>query len=143
MTNKYGNFVLVKAYNLSDENEKKMLQSALQKHFVKIHSNKYRTRWTAFFEECAKNTPEISAKVLNKQAKANKERVSEMKIPSISEEFEDEQDYNRNFPGRKKSKLPTQLMQRAEPESFTDLRSKTRKMSAPLNMSLMRFTNNY
>ena len=54
MTNKYGNFVLQKLFNIGDENDKKLLLIALNKYYEKIHSTKYRTKWLSFFEESKK-----------------------------------------------------------------------------------------
>lgn len=55
MTNKYGNFALQKIFYLSEDSEKKLFLGAIIKSIDKIHSNKHRTRWISFLEECQKS----------------------------------------------------------------------------------------
>lgn len=142
MTNKYGNFVLLKVYNLNGETERKSIQAAFQKVFPKIHSNKYKTRWTLFFEECAKQAPEISTKILNKQSKPNKEQHlaedTKLKIPVISGDFEE---LNGNKKQTKNSN--THTPKAGLVDNTLVGRSKNRKYSAPISGPNMKFVSNF
>lgn len=144
MTNKYGNFVLLKAYNLAADREKKVLQTALQKSFTKIHSSKYKSRWNSFFEECSKKSNEISAKILNKQPKNSKEPLSaedKKKGSGGSEEDNDDSldGSNRKFSGRKKNKLPSHFAPKTNQVEIE--RAKNRKFSAPI--TALKFSTNF
>lgn len=54
MTNKYGNFVLLKIYSVAEEHDKKSLLIAILRQLERIHSAKYRAKWTSFVEDCKK-----------------------------------------------------------------------------------------
>ena len=51
MKNKYGNFVLLKIFNVADETDKVRLLEALQRYVNSVHVNKYKNRWLTFLEE--------------------------------------------------------------------------------------------
>ena len=51
MKNKYGNFVLIKIFSVSDENDKARLVEAIQKYVNAVHVTKYKTKWLTFLDE--------------------------------------------------------------------------------------------
>ena len=148
MTNKYGNFVLLKAFNLAGDREKRNLQNALQKCFAKIHSSKYKSRWSQFFEECLKKSSEFSTKPLNKPLRGSRDFLygedSKKRGSGGSDEAGDD-DFNddspQRFPGRKKNKLPTHYIPKTTQDTMPVERSKNRKSSAPI--SILKFSTNF
>ena len=146
MTNKYGHFVLRKAFNLSSDREKKTFFAMLLKNYAKIHSSKYKTRWASFFEECAKINPELSFKLPNKQLKSNRDVSSNEESKNAganslgSDENSDNQENpNAKFPGRRKNKLVSQMPVKSKQEPKE--RSQKRKNTAPI--SSLKFTTNF
>lgn len=137
MTNKYGNFVLKKAYNLAGDREKKNLHAALQKGFTKIHSSKFKSRWSAFFDECLKNPsdPQKLSKAASNEE--NKQRGND----DLDDEDSDQMDSNPKFPGRKQNKRATQIGMKTTQEPVKVERSKNRKNSAPINA--LKFSTNF
>ena len=51
MKNKYGNFVLLKIFNVSDEGDKARLVEAIQRYVNAINVSKYKTKWLTFLDE--------------------------------------------------------------------------------------------
>lgn len=130
MTNKYGNFVINKAYNLSEESHKKLYLSGLYKSYVKIHSSKYKTRWTTFFEGCS-NAPNT----FNKGIIANKNNLpTDSRIKGFDSGFEPQEgNPSQSFSERKKGKGVTYVVTDTSKDNYFGERSKNRKYSAPIS----------